>query len=483
MKILVVDDNAENRYLLEVLLKTHDHTVVTAGNGFEALERLQREPIDLIISDILMPKMDGYRLCRECKQNDRLRDIPFVFITSSYTEEKDEQFALGLGAERFIRRPIEPDAFMRIIDEVITRAAAKPPAHLVEADYMANYIERVVNKLEEKIAALEAEVAARKRAEEALRESEERYRSLTAALVEGVILMDAEGTIQACNASAERMLGLTLGQTDRAVFDPRSPPIDEDGTPYTADAYPQNVTLQTGEPCRNVTMGLPGPDGSVTWLSVNAQPLSRAGMDKPYAVVASFADITEQKLLEQELEHQARVDALTGVANRRHFMDEAEQGIALSRRYGHVLSLLMLDIDRFKLVNDTYGHHVGDIVLQALAEVCRRELRDVDVFGRIGGEEFAVLLPETGAERALRVAERLRQAVAAAAVRVEERSNVRFTVSIGVATLTDADGCVDTLLQRADQALYEAKESGRNAVRAAVAATAPEAAMDPLRSL
>lgn len=600
MKIMVVDDNVENRYLLEVLLKAHGHTVVLAENGLEALEALRREPVGLIISDILMPRMDGYRLCREAKQDERLRDIPFVFVTSSYTEEKDERFALALGAERFIRRPIEPDVFMRIIDEVATTGVAKAPAFPANGGYLAAYAERVVHKLEEKITALQAEIAARKRAEaalreseekfrgfaeaaeqvfwitglrpervvyvnpsfehiwgrsandlyadprlwveaihpedhervakafqqwlqglpdarydveyriatpegrirwisdcgfvipslwdraprvagiaediterkraeEALRESEERYRSLTAALVEGVILMDAEGGILTCNASAERMLGVAIGDTHgRTVFDQHSP-VHEDGTPYTADAYPQNVTLRTGQPCRAVIMGLSRQDDGVTWLSVNSQPLLRAGTDQSYAVVTSFADITEQKLLERELQQQARIDALTGAANRRHFINEAEQTIALSRRYRHALSLLMLDIDRFKSVNDTYGHHAGDLALQTLTHVCKTELRDVDLLGRIGGEEFAVLLPETGAERALHVAERLRQAVAKTAARADGNLTVRFTVSIGVATLTDQDRSVDMLLQRADQALYDAKESGRNAVRVAAA--------------
>lgn len=600
MKIMVVDDNVENRYLLEVLLKAHGHTVVLAENGLEALEALRREPVGLIISDILMPKMDGYRLCREAKQDERLRDIPFVFVTASYTEEKDERFALALGAERFIRRPIEPDAFMRIIDEVATTGVAKASTFPHNGGYLAAYAERVVHKLEEKITALEAEIVARKRAEaalreseekfrgfaeaaeqvfwitglqpervvyanpsfehiwgrstndlyadprlwmetihpedrervaqafqqwlqclpdarydaeyrivtpegkirwisdcgfvipslgdqaprvagiaediterklaeEALRESEERYRSLTAALVEGVILMDAEGTILTCNASAERMLGVAIGDTHgRTMFD-RHLPVHEDGAPYTADAYPQNVTLRTGQPCRAVIMGLCRQDDGITWLSVNAQPLLRAGTDQPHAVVTSFADITEQKLLERELQQQARIDALTGAANRRQFINEAEQAIALSRRYRHALSLLMLDIDRFKSVNDTYGHHAGDLVLQTLTRVCKTELRDVDLLGRIGGEEFAVLLPETGAERALHVAERLRQAVANTAAKVEDNLSVHITVSIGVATLNDEDSSVDMLLQRADQALYDAKESGRNAVRVAAA--------------
>lgn len=472
MKVLAVDDNAHNRYLIEVLFKTRGDEVVSAANGIEALEKLRQDHIDLIVSDILMPRMDGYRLCRECKRDDELKNIPFVFATSTYTDEKDEAFALSLGADAFIRRPIEADAFLRIVDAVAAGQRLPSPAIAGgdETRYWAGYVDRLVDKLEKKIADLETEIAARGRAEEALRESDERYRSLVAALFEGVVLFDGDGAIRACNASAERMLGLTPGaMRARALFDPPSPPIHEDGSPFSRETYPPAVTLTTGKPCHNVIMGFRKTDGTLRWLSVNSQPLRRPDAARPYAVVASFVDITEQKQLEQELERQARTDSLTGAINRRHFMDLAEQEMVVSRRYRHPLSLLMLDIDCFKAVNDTYGHHAGDVALQTLVHVCRRALRDVDVLARLGGEEFGILLPETAIDRAVRVAERVRQAVAACEIPVDDQPPVRFTISLGVATLCDVDADIDALLRRADRALYDAKQAGRNQVRVAAA--------------
>jgi len=111
MKILIVDDKEENLYLLETLLKGNGYKVVTAKDGVEAINRLKEEPIDMIVSDILMPKMDGFQLCRECKKDDSLKKIPFIFYTATYTEKKDEEFALGLGAEKFIIKPQEPEVF------------------------------------------------------------------------------------------------------------------------------------------------------------------------------------------------------------------------------------------------------------------------------------------------------------------------------------------------------------------------------------
>ena len=119
MKILIIDDNKENLYLLETLLKGNGYKVVLAMNGAEGLKKLGAESFDMIISDILMPVMDGFQFCRVVKKNDKLKDIPFVFYTAEYTDEKDEELALKVGADKFIQKPIEPDKFIKIIQGVV----------------------------------------------------------------------------------------------------------------------------------------------------------------------------------------------------------------------------------------------------------------------------------------------------------------------------------------------------------------------------
>lgn len=170
-----------------------------------------------------------------------------------------------------------------------------------------------------------------------------------------------------------------------------------------------------------------------------------------------------QRRIAHLLETQAHTDPLTGLANRRHFFESADAELARSRRYEAPLSLLMLDIDHFKEVNDAHGHRAGDRVLQKLAQTCLEVLRNVDVVGRVGGEEFAILLPETAREGAVEVAERLRAAVEAAEVVREEGVPIRVTVSIGAATLA-GNANLDTLMSQADDALYDAKHRGRNRV-------------------
>ncbi len=159
-----------------------------------------------------------------------------------------------------------------------------------------------------------------------------------------------------------------------------------------------------------------------------------------------------------------RNDPLTGANNRRKFLETSERELARCARYSHPLCLLMLDADHFKSVNYNHGHDVGDKVLKLLSEVCVRELRDVDVFGRFGGEEFVAALPETSIKTALEVAERLRESVAAIEVPVSDGAPLKFTVSIGATERSKDDKSVHDLLNRADSALYQAKESGRNKV-------------------
>jgi diguanylate cyclase (GGDEF)-like protein len=174
-------------------------------------------------------------------------------------------------------------------------------------------------------------------------------------------------------------------------------------------------------------------------------------------------EIFERKRVEDEFRKLATTDPLTGAYNRRHVLSLSEREFARARRYHTTLSVLMLDADHFKAINDTWGHDVGDDVLKSLTMLCEAHLRTSDIFGRLGGEEFILTLPETDSAAAAGVAERVRLGVESNSIPINGE-NVHFTVSIGVTELADEDASFADILKRADQAVYTAKDKGRNRV-------------------
>jgi len=206
--------------------------------------------------------------------------------------------------------------------------------------------------------------------------------------------------------------------------------------------------------------------GGWRWVAVHAKVVERESNGKPRRLLGLVQDITERKQVEDKLRELATVDSLTGLSNRRYFLEIAAREVERSRRYRIPLSLVMLDVDRFKSINDTHGHDVGDQTLRALATIGLSGIRTVDAFGRLGGEDFAILLPETDITKAQEVSERLREAFAAYQGQGKNGASVGFTVSFGVTETLPQDS-LDSLLRRADGAMYEAKKKGRNRVETA----------------
>ncbi|MFH1953511.1 MAG: response regulator [Pseudomonadota bacterium] len=211
MKILIVDDNEDARMILKKTLESDGYTVKVATNGKEALKAAKESPPDIIISDILMPVMDGFTLCREWKGDECLKEIPFVFYTATYTDPKDEELALGLGAERFIVKPVEPDKFMEIIQGVIRdmergRVRHGKPDLEGEREVLKIYSERLVKKLEKKMLDLEKEINERKQAEEALRKSEEFTKKIIESSIDCIKILDLDGRLKFMNLGGQELL-------------------------------------------------------------------------------------------------------------------------------------------------------------------------------------------------------------------------------------------------------------------------------------
>ncbi|MES3083349.1 GGDEF domain-containing protein [Sphingomonas faeni] len=261
--------------------------------------------------------------------------------------------------------------------------------------------------------------------------------------------------------------GLDHQETPRAIsfcthtIQQREPLIVEDAhldTRFAASPMvvgPPHIRSYAGIPLRT-------PEGynvgSLCAMDTRARRFSPADI----AILSNFANIVCDEL---ELRLIAQVDHLTGALTRRGFVEQAEREMARSRRYERPSTLVMLDVDHFKMVNDTYGHTTGDQVLHQLAKLAEATLRPIDVFGRLGGEEFGILLPETGADEALIVAERLRESIAGYAMQLSNGATLTVTASFGVAVLAPNMTSVATWIEQADAALYAAKAGGRNCTR------------------
>ncbi len=304
------------------------------------------------------------------------------------------------------------------------------------------------------VASFGLDVTERKRAEEALTNEKEFFDAMIESTPGAFYVVDAEGNYRRWNNYLNRLTGLS----DRELQNRASLlTVVEEDRPRAAATMKE--AIKNGYAQAELQLLTHDRGTRHFFISVRRFVAGSA----TYLVWAGV-DATDRRAEMKVLEHLAQTDPLTQVSNRGRFVEIANQELARCRRYGHPLSLWMLDIDHFKVVNDTYGHHAGDVALQSLMVTSRQALRDWDVVGRMGGEEFAVLLPETDTTQALDVAERLRMAVAATDIPVEDGTVVHLTVSTGVATANDGDITVDSLLNRADKALYEAKRSGRDKV-------------------
>ncbi len=296
----------------------------------------------------------------------------------------------------------------------------------------------------------------------ALRESEEQYRRLIEAMAEGMVVLDPLGNVTSCNAAACEMLGTTEAVLlTMNSHDARWRTFDEHGEELPSCEQAALRALRTRQPVRNSVMGVQQRAGAVTWLTVNAVPVFNA-RDELKQIVCTFSDITARRSVEANLLLQAQTDALTGLANRRAL--EARTELLKQNAAERPFSLLQLDIDHFKAVNDAHGHVQGDTVLQAVAQALRECLRLEDLPARTGGEEFCVLLPGSATANALKVSERIRACIADKVITLPTGQTVRVTVSIGVTCCTTAEFELTEQLERADRALYRAKQLGRNKV-------------------
>jgi diguanylate cyclase (GGDEF)-like protein/PAS domain S-box-containing protein len=299
------------------------------------------------------------------------------------------------------------------------------------------------------------DITVRKQAEEQLRDTRDTLQTIIHSSPLAILAVDPEDHLTMWNPAAEAM----FGWSEKQILGQANPTVPENKLKeYEAL---RKATL-SGMTFSNLDTLRMKKDGTQFPVSLSVAPL-RGQQSQVIGRMHVLADITERKKLQEELRQQATTDELTRISNRRHFMELAQSEIKRALRLKRSPAIALIDIDHFKQVNDTFGHSAGDQALIAFTKICQKQIREIDVFARFGGDEFVLLLPETSQEQAYEVLERVRLVLTAQPLDLGGNP-VALTISAGIASLSDDKETFDTLLSQADQALYRAKEAGRNKV-------------------
>ena len=453
-RILVVDDIPANVKLLEVKLTAEYFDVVTASDGPSALELARSEAPDLILSDVMMPGMDGFELCRKLKADPETAHIPLVMVTA-LSDVADRVRGLEAGADDFLTKPVNDIAlFARVrslarlkqmMDELRVRQAASGEGTVVtESD-----IEAADGLTDARILLADPSETLAGKVKDYLAEDGHSTQHVKSGR-EALDLGRAEPfdlLIVSLHLGQED--GLRLCSQFRSHDETRHVPIllllDDEDLPRLPKGLEIGVTDYLIKPI----------DRNELRARTRTQIRRRRYHDK-------LRDMLQRSVA------LAYTDTLTGVYNRRYMNAHLDRKIMEIAETVKPVSLLMFDIDNFKSINDTYGHNAGDGVLVEMASRVSRGVRDIDLLSRYGGEEFVIVMPDADVEVAVSVAERVRGLVAGQPFSISgESETLEVTISVGVATTRDPTETTEALIGRADEALYRAKGDGRNRVHSA----------------
>ena len=473
-RILVADDSPLVLRMMEKMMTDAGLQVVTARDGLEALDKAVTQDVQLVILDVMMPRMNGYQACRLLKTEPSTQSVPVVILTSR-DQEGDRFWGLETGADYYITKDSEPHRILDLVKNILAeedRGATRPTeARPTSLDILSHVNDLLDRKLYE--ATILSEIGRVARGFVHFDETFTSVMSLVGRVVDfavgGMAFIEddalelvliqrrpvAAGVMEEARARLldavlrERGAPVTGGQA-RVLTPPGGPGGMEEKALEGFSAFP--VTTN------NRLTGL---------LCVAGRRVARmvAGHEAFLGQVANQASIVmENSRLFERVRNLSIRDSLTDLYNHRHVMELVSVEFTRVGRYQEAFSLLMIDVDNFKKVNDEYGHPAGDSVLKELARIIKETVRTVDSVGRYGGEEFVAILPHTAHALAMETAERLRRTIHEHVFLAGDRK-VHVTVSVGVASYPSPT--VDspaTLIREADQALYRAKEAGRDLV-------------------
>ncbi len=462
---MVVDDSLTFRRTIGGMLERAKYAVQTVASGEEAFQRCFEEEFDLIVSDITMGALSGVQLCRLLRSDPHTKDLPVVLLTAA-DDPRSRFWGRNAGAAAYVAKERTRQDLLPEVERVLNATPASMLPVRTRAGRRAQPMERLSQVLDELLfrAVISSEVRRLVHHTADRRQFCQQFLSIAAEVTDYAYLV----------------LKLNSPEDTTYTIHARAPWPEQPG-PKTLEILelpkdPGNrldVLIESGTATPGPDTGIEFRDKAKFAVDTAGEPLgtlTAIGRDKRLGgddratlelLAKELGLLVKNVFLLEETRRLANSDALTGLQNRRRATERLEAEVARARRYGVPLSLALCDIDHFKQVNDRYGHNMGDEVLVRVAGALQEALRQVDLVGRWGGEEFLVLLPDTDPEGARIVGERLRTAVEALPPFLDGPATV--TCSIGVATFQSEDSGT-VFVDRADQALYKAKKSGRNRI-------------------
>lgn len=449
-RVLVVDDIEANVRLLEARLMAEYFQVLTATNGRDALEICANGQCDIVLLDVMMPEMDGIEVCKRLKNDPKTMHIPVVMVTA-LDQPEDKVAGLNAGADDFLTKPVNDLALLTrvkslarlkmVTDELRLRATTGQEISLQEL-----MSEKDIHGEKSKILIVDDRASSYEKIVQYL--SADYYVTLITEPKEALFkAADEAYDCALISSTLEEFDALRLCSQLRSLERTRIMPI----LLVAEDSQDELIF-------RAMEMGV----NDYVRRPVNKQELSARLKTQ---VRRKLYNVKLRDSVQHTIE-MAVTDGLTGLNNRRYLDNHLPSMFEKAQGTNKPLSLVMCDIDHFKAVNDTHGHDVGDEVIQEFSRRIKKNVRNIDLACRFGGEEFVIVMPETDVTLAKIVAERIRTEIALHPFVVENGAKqISATVSLGIASIEDANDSPEKLLKRADIALYQAKRAGRNVVK------------------
>jgi two-component system cell cycle response regulator len=458
-RILVIDDSPSVRALLTERLCAQGHQVEEAATGESGAECAIASPPDLVVTDLVMAGLSGVQLCRLLRNDPATAHVPVVLLTAS-GDKRSRFWSRSAGAAAYVGKD-RLDDLVLLLPTLLSEHAAPPAPAIDRGGSRRTLYERISSILDAQL--FDSVVAGEVRALTGAGELPRLFEGLVSLLSDvlsyrWLALLPARtyAPLLVHGNPAEREAIEAMARETLGVGAPRSADFIEDERAVAGDGGPAETVAITfaGQNIGRIAVG-------PSWRGISREEKRIISL-----VAGELGGPLQMTALYEDARRLATIDTLTGLYNRRAFLDVMDRERSRSTRHGYPLSVLLIDVDHFKRVNDTLGHAAGDAVLQGVAQVLARVARRSDVVARWGGEEFVIALAQTGEAGARVAAERVRRAIAEATFPVPGADPLHVTASIGAASGL-APWAVEAVIAEADQAMYAAKARGRNRVASA----------------